>query len=203
MEDTELIFFFVSYFLSLGASLFFALGFNVVAYVFEAKATYEIAKRRGLEKPWLAWIPMVHSWYFGKIADKYCLEKENKTTKYAKWVLITQIAMTAILSIYLDATICGAVIVVVLSNTAAELGVIVALLYYIFIIVFSDVVIAVSVIASIFGYKALHKIYRSCDTEKSLLFLMLSIFTPAGPFLLYSVRNQDTKCDCEAEVVEV
>ena len=36
--------------------------FSLAAYVLTALAIYTISRRRGLSKPWLAWIPVVNCW---------------------------------------------------------------------------------------------------------------------------------------------
>ena len=51
---------------------------------------------------------------------------------------------------------------------------------------------------SVLNVMVFYKIYRSCDPENSMMYLMLSIFTPAAPFILYAARNKENG----VEVVE-
>lgn len=44
---------------------------SVACYVLEALSLYTIAQRRGIRKPWLAWIPVVNVWIVGSISDQY------------------------------------------------------------------------------------------------------------------------------------
>lgn len=50
---------------------FFSGSLGIVAYVLQALALYTIAKRRGLNKPWLAWVPVVNVWTLGAVSDHY------------------------------------------------------------------------------------------------------------------------------------
>ena len=44
---------------------------GIAAYVLTALALYTIAKRRGLNHPWLAWIPVASAWILGSLSDQY------------------------------------------------------------------------------------------------------------------------------------
>ena len=44
---------------------------SVGTYVLTALGLYTIAQRRGINKPWLAWIPVVNVWTLGCISDQY------------------------------------------------------------------------------------------------------------------------------------
>ena len=51
--------------------MFFTSGLAIVSYVLLAWGLFTIAKRRGINKPWLAWIPVVNVWMLGCISDQY------------------------------------------------------------------------------------------------------------------------------------
>ena len=42
---------------------------SIVTYVLTALAMYTIAKRRGLNRPWLSWVPVVNCWVLGSLSD--------------------------------------------------------------------------------------------------------------------------------------
>ena len=44
---------------------------QIAVYVFTSLALYTIAKRRGINHPWLSWIPVANVWILGSIADQY------------------------------------------------------------------------------------------------------------------------------------
>jgi hypothetical protein len=64
-----------------------ALAIAIVLYVFESIALYSIAKKRGIENPWLAWIPVGNAFLIGKIADYYDLRETGKSNNFAIWML--------------------------------------------------------------------------------------------------------------------
>jgi hypothetical protein len=55
----------------LGAMLAVTWGYVIVSYILEGKALSAIARRRGIEKPWMAWVPVGSSWLLGCISDQY------------------------------------------------------------------------------------------------------------------------------------
>ena len=65
--------------------------FGVAAYILTALAIYTISRRRGLSKPWLAWIPVVNCWLLGSLSDqyRYVVKGENKSKR--KWLIILHI----------------------------------------------------------------------------------------------------------------
>ena len=44
---------------------------GIATYVLSALGLYTIAKRRGLNHPWLAWIPVASAWIVGSLSDQY------------------------------------------------------------------------------------------------------------------------------------
>ena len=83
-------------FLALDAAV---LAFAVVCYVLEGKSLSAIARRRGIEKPWLAWVPVGSSWLLGSISDQY------------RYVTYGQVRSRRKLLTWLTATLYGAMTV--------------------------------------------------------------------------------------------
>ena len=54
----------------LASFLIFFLIVGVILYVFDALAFYTMAKNKGINNPWLAWIPIANSYIMGKIIDE-------------------------------------------------------------------------------------------------------------------------------------
>ena len=50
--------------------IFAAWGIGIGAYVLWSLGVYTIAKRRGIRKPWLSWIPVGNLWILGSISDQ-------------------------------------------------------------------------------------------------------------------------------------
>ena len=51
---------------------------NLAVYIFTALALYNIASRRGIPCPWLAWIPVTQFWTLAAISDHYQLKAHNR-----------------------------------------------------------------------------------------------------------------------------
>lgn len=62
-------------------------GMGLVAYILEALALYTIAKRRGIKKSWLSWIPVVNVWILGSLSDQYRYVTRREVKNRRKWLL--------------------------------------------------------------------------------------------------------------------
>ena len=58
--------------------------FGIAAYILTALAIYRISCRRGLNNPWLAWIPVVNCWILGSISDQYRYVAKGETKNKRK-----------------------------------------------------------------------------------------------------------------------
>ena len=160
--------------------------FNIASYVLTAAAIYTISRRRGLRKPWLAWIPVVNCWLLGSISDQYQYVVKGQNRSKRKWLLGLNLLMT-LLCTAAAAVIIG-VGVVVLSNRGMRgaLGSVLALLGI--CLPLAGVAIAYAVIR----YMALYDVFRSMDPDNSVLFLVLSIlFGITEPFFLFFNRDKE------------
>ncbi len=159
--------------------------FGVAAYILTAMAIYTVSSRRGLNKPWLAWVPMVNCWLLGSLSDQYqyVVKGENKSKR--KWLVILNILKATMLMmlVILGLVTAGSLF----ANHPSEIvGLIVALLGL--ALPLCGVTIALCVIR----YMALYDVYRSLDPNNSVLYLVLSIlFSPTEPFFLFFNRDKD------------
>ena len=143
------------------AVVFFAIA--VVCYVFEAIALYTIAKRRGIQSPGLAWVPVGNSWLLGSIADDYTGKTMGTGSKYR------------FLLLFISA---GEVLLSVVVGLAPLM---------------SLFILPLMIAAAVFVYMALFKVYESCSRENKTVYLVLSIVFPiAIPFFLFALRNKDS-----------
>lgn len=191
----------VGIFLVFYVILYMALiAFLVVSYILQSKGFYTIAKRRGIDKPWMAWIPYANYWIIGRIADDYCLKVEKKQTNHAKKLLGSAIGFGCTAVLYIICTvifIVGSGVSVGFNEEAA--APVLSLLFLVFIpsvLLF----LAAGVILNVFFYIALYKIFNSCQPSKSVLYLLLSIFVGVvQPFFIFAVRNSDEGMPVDAE----
>ncbi len=167
---------------------------GLAGYVLTAIALYTVAQRRGLNRPWLAWIPVVNCWIVGSLSDQYRYVVKGQIKSKRKVLLILNI-LTLVVSVAM-----GVVAIVMAVNTVggimggasesqmleAILGPAVGLLGL--CLPLAGLAIAFAVIR----FMALYDIYRSMDPVNSVLYLVLSIlFGITEPFFLFFNRNKD------------
>lgn len=167
------------------------IAYSVVAYIFQSRGFYAVAKRRGFDKPWLAWIPYANLWLLGKIADDYCLKVEKQKTNYGKkiigsWIGFGATAILFVISIVMIAVATG------VSVGLGESGALpVGTVFFVVVPVYL-LLIAASVVATVFQYIALYKYFKSCQPSRAVLYLLLSIFVGVvQPFFIYAIKDSD------------
>lgn len=171
------------------------LAFAVVGYIFGCKGVYAIAARRGIKNPWMAWIPVVQNWTLGCISDQYHERKygqdPNLRKKLLIWSIITQSGISAFPVVgNIDISIsAGSDVFSGFAET--EAGRIITIIFLVVMLMLALVMLVLSIIQTIYQFKAYYHLYASCRPAQAMLFLMLAIFTPANPFLVYACRNSD------------
>lgn len=154
-------------------------------YVLQSLGIYTIAKRRGIRKPWLAWIPVGDVWIIGSISDQYQYVKQGKVTNRRKVILILYVVILAASFLSIVGAVAAIVNAVMSNGGEAALGVGGSLLS-------SLLMTGVAIAAMVMEYIALYDVFRSCDPDNSVAFLVLSIFIPVTmPFFLFFNRKKD------------
>ena len=175
-------------------SYLFGFALGTVAYVFNAIAFFRIAKSCDIERPWMAFIPLVNVYLMGQIADTYCRRNQGKKTAYRKILLGLNIATLALSVLVCILAIVLAVITILAfaaapMQDAAPTSVIISALI---MLVLCLVMLAVFVVYLVFYYIALHKIFKLLDSANATLFVVLCIFfTVAQPIILMILRQKE------------
>lgn len=163
---------------------------SLAGYVLAAYALYVTAKRRGIGKAWLAWIPVANSWIVGSLSDQYQYLVKGQIKSKRKVLLVLSILQTVLASTVMVMAAVAAVsafltgdgphVMTNMMGTAmAVLGLCVPML-------------AVSISYLVVRYMALFDIYRSSDPDNSVLYVILSIVVNiTEPFFLFFNRNKD------------
>mgnify|MGYP000845734509 FL=1 len=144
----------------------------IISYIFSSIAYYKISKRRGYQRPWLAWIPFARNYLYGAIADDINIKRGKKT--YFGWILLVlNLCSTGALAFLLGDLRAGGHIgmggYIIGSPWSSLIGLATTVLYYI----------------------ALSVIYRDYMRGQITLMLVLSIVFPfISPFVLFSIRNK-------------
>lgn len=167
---------------------------GIATYVLSAMALYTIAKRRGLNHPWLAWIPVARVWILGSLSDqyRYVVRGENKSKRK---VLLTLSIVSAALCVAMVVT---AVAMAVQAVAGAYGGISDEAMFRTIMGPLMGVVglclpMAGAAIAhAVIYYMALYDVFKSLDPDNCVLFLVLSIlFSVTEPFFLFFNRNKD------------
>ena len=167
---------------------------GIATYVLSALGLYTIAKRRGLNHPWLAWIPVANAWIVGSLSDqyRYVVNGENKSKRKA---LLTLNIIVAVLSIVIVVCAIVAVVQAVVGAAGnvsedAMLGMILGPVLSVAGLALP--LMGVAIAYAVVYYMALYDIFKSLDPSNCVLFLVLSIvFSVTEPFFLFFNRNKD------------
>ena len=71
--------------------------YSVTMYIFHSLGLYTLAQRRGIHRPWMAWVPVVNMWILGSISDQYQYVTKGKVTNRRKVLLGLEIAGYAVM----------------------------------------------------------------------------------------------------------
>lgn len=163
------------------------IGVAVAGYVLSSLSLYKIAKRRQISKPWLAWVPVGDYWIVGSIADEY----ESHFGINKKWrtkLLVTCLVFFATFILFYIASI---VLVIVAIINARHIDISEIFGGFMAVVIVMLAMYGFAILTSVFYYMALYKVYRSTVPEKSVLYLMLSIFVPfANAICLFLCRDK-------------
>lgn len=168
--------------------------FGIATYVLTALALYTLAQRRGLNRPWLAWIPVVNCWILGSLSDQYRYVVKGEIKSKRKVLLVLQILMTILgmaavgICIAMAVGVAGGFMNAVDHSVMLErvLGPVVG------IVGLTLPMAGIAIAFAVIRYMALYDIYRSMDPANSVLFLVLSILVNVTePFFLFFNRNKD------------
>lgn len=190
MNETEMEMFVMSYLIS----LIFSLGISLIRYVFTSLGYYTLAKRRGINHPWLAWVPLGNMWILGSLSDQYRYVTRGQVTNKRKVLLgmdIAALAMAVLLMVLTVNIVIEAIPMMDQFNVSeAQIASVGVKALGMLAICFA--VLVLSIIAMVFMYIAIFDVFRSCDPNSSVLFLVLTILLSiVYPFLVFACRNKD------------
>lgn len=155
---------------------------GIATWVLNAVAVYVIARRRGLNKPWLAWVPVLNVWLLGSLSDQYQYVVKRKNTSRRKWLLVLNLLLPV-----LYGTVIGFACTALMPSAYG--------IYWEKLMVALGVALplaGVAVAAAVIRFVALYDVYRSLDPGNAVLFLVLSIFFGVTePFFLFFNRDKD------------
>jgi len=161
------------------------LALGVIMYIFSSMSLYQIARRRGLEAPGLAWVPVMNAWLLGSISDDYDLRVGGQVKNRRTLLLVLNILLVTLPLFLLALTFSGLGDAMFFNQ--APTGGQIALIVLLYVGYFG-----LAVVQAVFGYICYYKLFKSCDPERATVFTVLSIlFNVTLPFFLFALRKKD------------
>ncbi len=163
--------------------------FIILTYILQSLGMYTIAKRRGIRKPWLAWLPVGNMWILGSISDQYQYVAKGRVRNRRKVLTGLTIGMYALMVpvyvLYFMMIILAAAAPDAVAGESA-----LAFMLVVFLVVFA--MMTVAIVAAVFQYIALHDLFASCEPNNAVVFLVLSILINVTlPFFVFACRKKD------------
>lgn len=162
------------------------LAVTVVDYILTARATSAIARNRGIDKPWLAWIPYASSWTVGSIVDYHDEQLTGTSRNWKKALLGFAIAFAASYALFYTVYIVfyalfyGVGISAIMNNPDENAGMFLTVFLSFFCVVMF-VAIVMSVASSAYTISTAICTYKLFDVlapEKAILYTVLSCVVP-------------------------
>ena len=157
--------------------------FSLIFWVLSSMSLQSIAKRRGIRKAWLAWVPIGNEWILGSIADQYQHLIQAKITARRKILLWLNVGYVALIV----ANSLVQVMTKLAAHTDEQL-----LIWGLASTAISLARLAVSITTLVFYHMSNYDLYRSCNPKNAVTFLVLGIIFPVTqPFFYLSCRKKD------------
>ncbi len=155
----------------------------LVGWIFSSVGLHKVAKRRGIAHAWLAWLPFGREWVLGSVSDQYQHLIQGKITARRRILLILEVATILVCIAYVVASVVSTFITVNGDNVGLSL-----LLPAVPYLLFIGVYIATMVFYHICNFD----LYRSCNPQNAVVFLVLGIVLPVcQPFFYFACRKKD------------
>lgn len=170
---------------------------GLIGYVLSSLAIYTIAQRRGIQKAWLAWLPVLNVWILGSISDQYRYVVKEQVKSKRKILLALNLA-----NFVLSVSVLVRIVATVVSFVSAGMqgasdealartlinGILVSMMM-------SLPLLALSIAAFVLRAMALYDLYGSCEPDNSVLYLVLSLIPGINqitqPLFLFLCREKD------------
>lgn len=179
----------------------------LIVFVFQAVALYTIAKREGYGKRWMAFVPILSTYYIGVCAQKNKIYKVD-TRKFATVTAIVEgVAILGYLMYFIARSLVSEYIVydyfypenypemqilmgwdIVGNPSNLNWAKWIALYAYDYILVFFQLAY---IILLVFLLTAFYKTYA---TRRNFMFTVFSVIFPIKGVLFYAVRNNKSVC---------
>lgn len=168
--------------------------FGIAAYVLRAIGMYSIAKRRGINHPWMSWVPVLDLWVLGCISDQYRYVVKGQTKNKRKWLLGLNIAMWIVYIVFFVffGIMMFDVITGIISGMDESMLLEGLMGSMIGMLATTLPMMGLAIAVTVVRYIAMYDLYTSCSPQNNVLFLVLSIFfSVTEPFFVFFLRKKD------------
>lgn len=157
--------------------------FCLIFWIIRSMSLHAVAKRRGISKAWLSWLPIGNKWILGSLSDQYQHLALGQIKSRRKILLVLELIGFAMVLLAIPAGIAQAVARI--SGEQPEL-------YFLSQSAFSLVSTAVSIVTLVFSHICNYDLYRSCDPKNAVVYLVIGILIPVTePFFYLANRKKD------------
>lgn len=173
----------------------FVIGLGLTGYILRSAGTCAIAKRRGIEHPWLAWIPVVDLWILGSISDQYRYVTRGQIKSKRKILLTLSVISAVLIAVFYVVIFSRFISIMEIAMTAGEdavfgevMGMVLSMLGV------GLVMLGVGIAQAIVRYMALYDLFSSVNPAYNVVFIVLSIIpvtSVAEPFFIFFNRKKD------------
>ena len=157
------------------------LAIGLTSYILMSLGLYKLAKNRGIDAPWLAWIPVGNAYIMG------CLSKDSPYIK-KKFPKI-HIVYPAATGGYLLLSIILTVVFIITSMPIFKTGFTGFDFGNVYIIVYYAIIYLAALLIAAFGVFVMYHIYKVYDRSNAVLYTVLSAIGLSFIFL-FVIRNK-------------
>lgn len=166
---------------------------SLAVFLIRGFSLYTIARRRGLDKPWLAWIPVANNWIIGSVSDQYRYLVKDEIRSRRKYLFAFAVCNTVLGTVALVLAAVTAVKVGMSYHTMSDAQMASALMTpVITVLILSGVMGILSLTEYVLRQMCMYDLYRSCDPGNATAYLVLGIlFSVLEPIFLICLRKRD------------
>lgn len=166
-----------------------AIAITVASYILTSLSLYTLAKRRGVQHPGLAWVPVANYWLIGSLANEIDAQNGHQRTWNKTLLTLSLTAIAGVVVSYISIIVIAVVYTFSLNyiDWSEDVFLSLLLVFYVLLVLAMIVAVALSICTAI----CIYKIFESTVPEKAVKYLLLYILVPlAGGICLFKARNQ-------------
>lgn len=169
---------------------------GIALYVFRSWGLFTLAQRRGIQRAWMAWVPVLNLWVLGSLSDQYRYVVRHEFRGKRNWMLGLSIA-GLVLSLVFSCLYTGGMVSLIFQLPQIETWqdfVYMSRYQPVFVaaVGVAALAAAVNLLLTVLRWASLHDVYASSRPEKRVLFTVLSILLPVtASFFLFACREKD------------